>query len=195
MKASSEKRRLSDILDLNMVKQLPSAEIADLWKQYYDTKPLHISLALGDDSYKEWFQRAKRKPFALIPLFDDKKSVTNYIVEHRFNSTNQMDMEIGFCQLEDYKLYGPSTPSSLKINAYGDLLEEKRIALLSGSFDERLLGTRLMARTMMVCTCETYNRLFEWIERFTDEPSKFDYQIYLMAFKAMIESLAKNSKN
>lgn len=178
---------LHSVLKLPNVASLSTHEIADFWKKLHKQRPFHVSMAMSKRHFENWLNRAKVHPKFIIPIMNGQR-IENYFIEHRFS---ERLVEIGCCPLQEYKTKHMFAQSDLTVFAYSDLLSERDIALLVGSFRPEGNLNRISSQFLLVSISEVYCRLYDFVQQFNCSPNEFTYNSYLTAFNDMMQHMMK----
>jgi hypothetical protein len=87
--------------------------------------------------------------------------------------------------LDEYRRSGTAATSSASLSFFVDLVATKQLCLVLGRFDSRILNKTQVASLLgSFCSAYCEARPFDFVRKFTDEPSAFDFDAYMQTFRA-----------
>jgi len=168
---------LDKIMRLELLHDLPTAEITELWKNYHVDKN-YVCAVINSDDYKLFQEMIGRYPVFLLAL--PKNGGFEFIYTQGQFST------LLFTKLSSYQLHGENAPVILSLRFYTDLSESKQIILMRGEYDPDSLSP-IEAQSLVNQHQIFYNKgisaddqqRLKLVESFNTKPEEFDYNLLL----------------
>ena len=174
---NAKSNSLDKIMRLELLQDLPSAEIANMWKSYHADKNF-VSAVIDSADYKLFNDLIQKYPAFLLAL--PKNEGFEFVYTQNQFST------LLFTKLSSFQLHRENAPIILSLQFYTELMESKQIVLMRGEYDSDCLSP-MEAQTLVNQHQIFYNKgasqddkdRLKLVESFNLEPDKFDYNSLL----------------
>ena len=167
-KEAAPRKRLNDIIKLDLLADKSSSEIAEIWTQYYSTKDRVLYATVPVDKYVRIKSKGKECPQFLYAL--PREEGFEFLLGQCSND------DWYYTPLLAFQTHGEFAPYSLSVNYYTELAEEKGIVLMKGEIASDDLGPELA--TLLVHQTQLMygsDENFELVKTMHERPDDFKH--------------------
>ncbi|KAM4549124.1 ATP synthase mitochondrial F1 complex assembly factor 1 [Odontesthes bonariensis] len=165
----TKNKTLGSILNLEMIKDNTSEEIAELWMKYYSTQDT-ISAVIPSHIYEVIISRSQSCPMFLYAL-PQKEGYEFFVGQWSRH-------ELHFTSLINIQTLGENAPSQLILYHYPDLKEEKGIVLMTAEMDPKFMTIHLaqcLANQVQLFYATQRQETYRLVETFNHHPAEFKH--------------------
>ncbi|KAI8318573.1 ATP11-domain-containing protein [Martensiomyces pterosporus] len=165
-------KSLDEIMKIDLLSTKSTEEIGEIWNQYHGTKDM-ISAAIPARTYKDLLKTASKNPLFVIPL-PREEGVEFFFMQFDYH-------QVHFTSLIEYKTNTVNARPYLTLTHYTDLIDDKEVVLMRGELEgERKLidvqNAQYLALQMQQFYVTGGPEKRALLEKFNQQPEKFDYQ-------------------
>ncbi|XP_047354708.1 ATP synthase mitochondrial F1 complex assembly factor 1 [Vespa velutina] len=161
--------RLSDIMNMEMIKGKAKEEIEEIWTEYHKQKD-YICATMEPEQYERIFDYGKKYPLFLLPL-PRKQGYEFFLSQFQGN-------KVYMTSLLWYQTHKENAPECLTLTHYTEFKDSKGIVLMRGEFDLNFLNCQeaqcLANELQLYYTGKSSERL-KLMETFNNAPNDFKY--------------------
>uniref|UniRef100_A0A8C4QMQ0 ATP synthase mitochondrial F1 complex assembly factor 1 n=1 Tax=Eptatretus burgeri TaxID=7764 RepID=A0A8C4QMQ0_EPTBU len=185
------RKSLASIMKLELIQGKDPEEIAEIWTQYFCSRP-SISGVVPGNTFSKMLGRASQCPLFVyvLPRSDG----------YEFFVGQWNDLQVHFTSLINVQRMGENAPAQLSLQHFDELQKEKGIVLMAADVNPHsmtLLEARCLANQVQMFYGEDdYSReaddanqatsnsgLFSLVQQFTFNPSTFQHQSVIAALQ------------
>ena len=117
-------RRLAEIVKLPLLRNEPAERVEEIWTEHHASMDNSIADVWTADEFESFKKVSQEQPMFVLPVRRDDGYFVQ-LVQTQFPV-------VLMTWVEEYKLKPEAAPPYLTLNVFGDLVEEKGIALVRG---------------------------------------------------------------
>ena len=174
----SFQKKLNDIMKLDLLKDLTSKEISEMWNKYYNGKPV-LSATLTPEFYKDMMDYSQKYPFFVLPLPRNEGFEFFFIQFHH-------DHQVYITSLIEYQTHGPNAKPLFILTYYPELKESKQVILMVGEYGQDSFQNMLTLTEAQNLVYQlqlyyvTLSEKRELVAQFHKNPKEFNYNNLIM---------------
>lgn len=161
--------RLSDIMNMEMIREKTKEEIEQIWTEYHKQKD-YICAVMEPEQYERIFDYGMKYPLFLLPL-PRKQGYEFFLSQFQGN-------KVYMTSLLWYQTHKENAPECLTLTHYTEFKDSKGIVLMRGEFDLNFLNCQeaqcLANELQLYYTGKSSERL-KLMETFNNAPNDFKY--------------------
>ncbi|XP_037553826.1 ATP synthase mitochondrial F1 complex assembly factor 1 [Nematolebias whitei] len=165
----TKNKTLGSILNLEMIQDKTSEEIAELWTKYFSTKDT-IGAVIPSHVYEGISSRSRTCPMFLYAL-PQKEGYEFFVGQWSGH-------ELHFTSLINVQTLGENAPSQLILYHYSDLRQEKGIVLMTAEMDPKFITihqAQCLANQVQLFYGTQRQETFRLLETFNRRPADFKH--------------------
>uniref|UniRef100_A0A8C2WUM3 ATP synthase mitochondrial F1 complex assembly factor 1 n=2 Tax=Cyclopterus lumpus TaxID=8103 RepID=A0A8C2WUM3_CYCLU len=171
--AFTKNKTLGSILNLELIGDKTSEEVAELWMKYYSTKDT-ISAVIPTQMYEVMLSRSKSCKMFLYAL-PQKEG-------YEFFLGQWSGHELHFTSLINVQILGENAPSQLILYHYPDLKDEKGVVLMTAELDPKFITVhqaQCLANQVQLFYGTQRQETFRLVETFNHHPADFKHMLLI----------------
>jgi ATP synthase mitochondrial F1 complex assembly factor 1 len=146
---------LSDILDLDKARALPSRELTAVWRLRHAEAPLSLCAVIPAATYRAMEAAARAAPQFVLPVPHPEQGAEMHFLQWAFDAASGSGTVL-FTRLAEYKAHGEFAQPHTTVTHYTDLAEERGLVLMQGQLVEGRGARTGDAQFLVMCLQKFY---------------------------------------
>eukprot|EP00039_Didymoeca_costata_P028309 m.20624 g.20624 ORF g.20624 m.20624 type:complete len:282 (+) comp6903_c0_seq1:20-865(+) len=161
-------KSLDDIVNLDLIKELPTEAIEELWKERHREIDC-VGACIPVDVYNDLKLKAKECPMFIYPV--PREEGIEFFLSQWFGH------QCAFTSLLEYKVHQSEARPYLLLNHYTELAESKGIVLMNGDVDDKInVADAQMLSYQLQLFYLGGKENYQLVKDFNLNPQEFDYR-------------------
>ncbi|KAK2575510.1 hypothetical protein KPH14_011231 [Odynerus spinipes] len=165
----TKEARLSDIMNMEMIRDKKREEIEQIWTQYHKQKD-YICAIMETEQYEKIFEHGRKYPLFLLPLPREQC--------YEFFLSQFQGNKVYMTSLLWYQTHKENAPECLTLTHYTEFKDCKGIVLMRGEFDLNFLNAheaQCLANELQLYYTGNNPQRSKLLETFNNTPNDFKY--------------------
>ncbi|XP_015182314.1 PREDICTED: ATP synthase mitochondrial F1 complex assembly factor 1 [Polistes dominula] len=161
--------RLSDIMNIDMIKGKTKEEIGEIWMEYHKQKD-YICAIIESEQYERILGYGSKYPLFLLPL-PRKQGYEFFLSQFQGN-------KVYMTSLLWYQTHKENAPECLTLTHYTEFKDSRGIVLMRGEFDLNFLNcheAQCLTNELQLYYIGKNSQRLKLLETFNNNPNNFKY--------------------
>ena len=186
-----KRRKLDDIVKLELLAKHTADEIRDIWCQYFRGKKDCIFACIKNSTYDLLRRNAEKYPLFVFPLpvlNHDAKAEETKKCSYQFVLAQFHNDQIYFTPLIMYQSHGDHAPPCLTINHFTEMKQSKGVVLMEGEYDKHVFKSfeaQCLANQVQLFYATQDSKRNELLHRFNQNPTEFNHMDIINLFESL----------